>query len=67
MLYEIYKKEQMPKKWSLALVCPLYKKGDKKECQNYTSISLSNIVYNIMAMHIKNKLIERAQQELEQY
>lgn len=42
----------------------MYKNGDKREDQDFRSISLWNIVYQIMAVHIKNKLMERADQEL---
>jgi sorting nexin-29 len=48
--------EEAHKDWKKASVIPIYKKGDRKDCENYRGISLLNSRYKIYANIIKNKL-----------
>jgi len=43
---KIWNTEEIPKDWNMALICPIHKKGDKKECNNYIGITLVN-EYNL--------------------
>jgi hypothetical protein len=56
LVMNIWNQERMPNEWSLALICPIYKKGEKSECCNYRRISLFTIVHKILATAINNRL-----------
>jgi hypothetical protein len=40
LITSIWKKEEMPEEWKDFITAPIYKKGDKTDCSNYTGLSL---------------------------
>jgi len=45
----VWKEEKIPEDWRIALVCPIYKKNDLLECNNYRGIALLNTTYNVLS------------------
>jgi hypothetical protein len=44
VITRVWKKEEMPDDWKIALFCPIHKKGDKTYCKNYKGIALLGVV-----------------------
>lgn len=67
LLQRIWEREEMPREWTGAIICPIHKKGDKRECHNYRGIALLNVAYKILSTYIKNKLVEEVENKLGEY
>jgi hypothetical protein len=53
-MLNIWNCEQIPEEWPEGVICPIFKKGDHKECNNYRPITLLNVVYKIFAILLYN-------------
>jgi len=63
----IWKSQEWPTDWCRAVFLPIYKKGSKKECSNYRTISLishaSKILLRIIVNRIKHKYTDEISDE----
>jgi len=46
---KIWEDVRLPQDWNSGLICPLYKKGDPNNCNNYRGIALLNVTYKVLA------------------
>lgn len=61
------KEKTIPDGWNESLICPIYKKGNRKKVENYRGISLLNIGYKILALVILNRLQEYSEGIIDDY
>jgi len=64
---KIWKHEKIPCEWSEGILCPIYKKGYRKQCNTYRGISLLNITYKIFAILLYNRLSKTIEPEIGNY
>jgi len=55
---KICEKEELPVDWKNSIICPIYKKGDRIQCNNYRLITLLKVAYKICATTYCKKLTE---------
>ena len=53
---KVWKQEKMSCERSGGMLCPVHKKGDRKQCNNHRGISLLNITYKKFATLLSNQL-----------
>jgi len=57
----------MPKEWAMTIICPIHKKSDKTDCQNYRGISLLSVIYKVFAKILAKMLSPYAEQIIGDY
>jgi hypothetical protein len=61
-LISIRNKEELPEEWKKSIIVPIYKKGDKTDCNNYRGISLLPTTYKILSSILLSRLIPYAKE-----
>ena len=49
--------KSLPYDWILGIICPIYKKGDMFNCNNYSGITMFNTAYKIFSMIFQDHLV----------
>jgi len=62
LITSIWKKEKLPEEWKESIIVPIHKKGDKRDCNNYRSISLLQTTYKILSNILLSRLIPYAKE-----
>jgi len=68
MCYEIHKiiiyiwnKEELPEEWKELITVPVYKKGNKTDCSNYSGMLLLPTMYKILSIILLSRLTPYAE------
>lgn len=67
LICNIWEEETIPDDWKKAIICPIYKKGDKLTCKNYRGISLLSTSYKTFTTLVKQKLEPIAESLIGEY
>jgi len=67
VISKVWTTEKLPDDWKVAVVCPIHKKGDKQDCNNYRGKSLLNVVYKIFSNCILDRIKEKDDQIIGHY
>ena len=62
LIISIWNKEELPEEWKESIVVPIYKKGDKTDCNNYRGISLLPTMYKTLSNILLSSLIPYAEE-----
>jgi hypothetical protein len=63
----IWDQERMPAEGKEGLICPVFKKGDKLQCNNYRGTALLNVTYNILSNIILKRLNVYTEEMVKEY
>jgi len=55
-LNNIYRENRIPNEWRNVVITPIFKKGDRREPQNYRGITILNTCYKIYSKILNMKL-----------
>ena len=58
----IWNKEESPDEWKESIIVPIYKKGDKTDCNNYRGIPLLPTTYKVLSNNLLSRLIPYAEE-----
>jgi len=62
LILMIWNNEQVPQQWKEGIICPVYRNGDRLNCNNYRPITLLNIAYKIFVILLNKRLIENVRE-----
>jgi hypothetical protein len=62
LIISIWNKEELSEELEESIIVPIYKKGDKTDCNNYRGISLLPTTYKVLTYILLSRLIPYAEE-----
>jgi len=56
LIISIWNKEELPDEWKESIIAPIYKKGDKTDCNNHRGILLLPTTYKVSSNILLSRL-----------
>jgi hypothetical protein len=56
LIKRIWQEKRMPQQWRNAIICPIPKKGDRTNCENYKGVSLLDVTYKVLTRIIRKRI-----------
>ena len=66
LMNTVWQRKQVPEDWEVAVLVPIYKKGDNRECKNHRGISLLSVVGKIYSRILEARLRKKVETQLEE-
>jgi hypothetical protein len=67
LLLQIWDQGIMPEEWEIGIICPIFKKAERRECSNCRGINLLNTTYKISTCLKYNRLEKYSELTLGEY
>ena len=67
LINKIWDSETMPSDWHSGIVCPIHKKGEVTNCQNYRGITLLSAAYKVFSFFLTSRLAPYARDCIGKY
>lgn len=67
LVREVWRKKEIPREWTTAIISPIPKKGDPESTENYRPISVLNIIYKIFTSLVNKRVQEEAKEVIGDY
>jgi hypothetical protein len=61
LIISIWNQEELPEEWKESNIVPIYKKGDKTDCNTYRGISLLPTTYKILSNILPSRVTPHAE------
>jgi hypothetical protein len=67
LILNIWNNETLPAQGNEGIICPIYKKGDRLDGNNYRPITLLNTIYKIFAILLNKRLTDIIENKLDDF
>jgi hypothetical protein len=62
LIISIWNKKELPEEWKESITVPIYKKGDKTDCNNHRGITLLSTTYKILTNNLLSMLTPKVKE-----